>query len=208
MVKTPLGPWTPGGDLFLTPAWGMLGVGSASCESGWAQTESLGVKKRLRGWRNQRAWRESLSACGFMFTTHNSWFPPQTPHIRLQREQSWPLWAPAHQACSALLSASVLAASVHLGTQTAHVGVLQSVGVVCGGFLSLCCQVTLTLFKKHWPHFIWSRTNRRVNQNHSMNPARRKRSFWPFSLARDRDYWNEKFPISTTYWQVVCFGKY
>lgn len=66
LAQTPLGLWSPG-DLFVTPAWGMLGVRALSCESGWAQTGSLGVKKRLGGWRNHSAGRDSLSVCVYMF---------------------------------------------------------------------------------------------------------------------------------------------
>lgn len=60
MVLTPLGPWSPR-NLFLTRTWGMPGAQAVSCERGCVQTRSLGVKKRLGGWRhNQDARREEL----------------------------------------------------------------------------------------------------------------------------------------------------
>lgn len=143
-----IGPWSPG-DLFVTPAWGMLDVQALSCESGWAQTGSLGVKKRLGGWRNLEG-TISVCACICLQYAHvPSGFPPAR-HIRLQREQSRPLWAPASQA---FLAPSVLAAFVHLGTQTANVGVLQAVGVVCTETFSLpLLPGHPHTFEKHWPH--------------------------------------------------------
>lgn len=132
MVQTPLGPWSPG-DLFLTLYWGMLGAQAWSCESGWAQTGSLGVKKWLGGWRNEGTGGESVSECVYMFTVCTCSFQLTTLYFCLWREQSLPLCAPAGQADSLpFFSPSVLAAFVHLGTQTSSVGVLQAVGVVCG----------------------------------------------------------------------------
>lgn len=119
-VQTLLGLWSSG-DLFVTPAWGMLGVRAMSCESGWTQAGSLGVK-RLGVWRNHRAGRHSLSVCVFLIR-----FPqqPTTPVSRGNNPASVCTCRPGQ-----LCLHSFLAAFVHLGKQTASIGVLQAVGVL------------------------------------------------------------------------------
>lgn len=176
MVQTPLGPWSPG-DLFLAPAWGMLGVRALSYESGQPQTGSLGVKKGLGGWRNQGAGRESLSVCVYMFTicTCPFRFPPPPTSAPRGNNPCLCEHLQARRLCLlSFLAPSVLAAFVHLGTKTASVGVLQAVGVVCAPRLSLFlrCQVTLTLLKKNTDHTLPDpscRTNTSLSQNRFMN---------------------------------------
>lgn len=91
-VQNPIGPWSPG-DLFLTEAWGILGVWSSGCESGWVQKRSLGVKKRRR-------MMQSL-ACARMCLQFGHFPSSPTLNFPLQREQFPALWAPASQAGSA-----------------------------------------------------------------------------------------------------------
>lgn len=73
------------------------------------------------------------------------------------------------------LAPSLLAALVHLGTQTANIGVLQAVGVACTEAVSLlhCCQVTLTLLKNtdHTLQDPRCGINTSLSQNCCMNPV-------------------------------------
>lgn len=86
-----------------------------------------------------------------MFTVCSCPFQLTVLHFCVRREQSLPLCAPADQVGSAFLAPFVLAAFVHLGMQTASVGVLQAVGVVCTVRLSLSRSLSLRSLPGH-PH--------------------------------------------------------
>lgn len=136
-VQTLLGLWSSG-DLFVTPAWGMLGVRALSCESGWTQAGSLGVKKRLGGWRNHRAGRHSLSVCVFLIR-----FPLQpTMPVSRGNNPSLCVHLQARPALPSLLPCSFRPPRKANCQRRCFTG--------CGrfvrwGLLFLCCQFTLRI---------------------------------------------------------------
>lgn len=148
-----------------------------------------------------------------MFTVCLCPFQLTALHFCLLREQSMPLCAPVDQVGSAFLAPFVLAAFVHLGTQTASVGVLQAVGVVCTEALSLSHSLCLLpghphTYKKtlttHCKIQVLEQT--RVSQNHFMNS---KMIVWGFFFG----CWSElpEWKISHIYNLLTCcfaFGKY
>lgn len=147
----------------------MPGVQALSCESGWVQTGSLSVKERLGGWRNQGALRESATVCVHVRCAHTS--PPVNSLQLLSPGGNNPCLCEHLQARLPPLPPTVLAAFVHLGTQTASVGVLQAVGVVCAeafSLSSLAARSPSHVFKNtdHTLHGPSLRANPGVSQNH------------------------------------------
>lgn len=113
--------------------------------------------------------------CVYMFTvcTCTFWFPhPPLPCPEGTIPASVSTCRPGQLCLLSFLAPSVLATYVHLEKQTANVGVLQAVGVVCAKPFSLSLLPGHPHTFKNTNHTLQDpsrRTNTSLSQNHFMN---------------------------------------
>lgn len=110
-------------------------------------------------------------------------------------------------------AASVLAAFVHLGTQTANVGVLQAVGVVFAVAFPLppLPGHPHTFKKIHWPHTAGSKPEKKTHvwvKIHFMNSGLAKEHSDPFLWLSIRTAGTRNFLYREATDKLFAFGKY
>lgn len=191
----------------------MLGVQVASCYSGWAQTGSLGVKKRLGGWRNHSAGRYSLCVHMYIFTFVN--VPSGSPTAlallatSISRENNPRLCEhlqPRPTLPSLLPHCLCFGSACPLGNANCQRRCFMGLWALCALRLSVLhhCQVNLTLLRNHRCALQdpGPRANKNLSLNLFMKSVWKKRDNFDHFPALFQNYRNETFP---NIYKTSCF---